>query len=71
MGFHWIPAHQGVPGNEEANKLAKAAAREGRTIEYRIQLNTRTSLVAALKQAINQTVMDEWKLVWRDSERGR
>ncbi|EKG09366.1 Reverse transcriptase, partial [Macrophomina phaseolina MS6] len=54
VGFHWIPAHQGVPGNEEADKLAKAAAREGRAVEHRTQGHIRTSLVAALKQAINQ-----------------
>ncbi|EKG09000.1 hypothetical protein MPH_14030 [Macrophomina phaseolina MS6] len=71
VDFHWIPAHQGVPGNEEADRLAKVVAREGRALEHRTQLNTRTSLVAALKQAINQAVMDEWKQTWRDNERGR
>lgn len=71
MVFHWIPAHHGVPGNEEADRLAKAAAREGRAVEHRTQCRTRTSLVAALKQAINQTVTDEWKQTWRDSERGQ
>lgn len=31
--FHWIPSHQGDPGNEEADTLAKAAAQEGLTLE--------------------------------------
>ncbi|EKG13846.1 hypothetical protein MPH_08978 [Macrophomina phaseolina MS6] len=69
--FHWVPSHQGVPGNEEADRLAKAAALEGRASEHGTQLHARTSLVAALKQTISQAEMDEWKQLWKDGERGR
>lgn len=32
---------------------------------------TQESLIAALRQSIHQTVMEEWKKLWRETARGR
>lgn len=37
MECYWIPSHQRVPGKEEADRLGKAAARDGRVLKHGTQ----------------------------------
>ena len=69
--FHWIPAHEGVPGNEVADRLAKEATGW-------IEKGTGTdpmptggpSLLSAAKQRIRKLVHEHWDNAWEACEQG-
>jgi ribonuclease HI len=68
--FHWIPAHVGVPGNEEADRMAKEAANPAQITEQSGANPIRT-LMATTKSAIRQTMKLEWEAAWENAKHGR
>ncbi len=56
--FRWIPAHVGVPGNEEADRMAKEAANPTLNTEQPDPNSVRT-LIATTKSTIHQTMKRE------------
>jgi tubulin alpha len=68
--FRWIPAHVGVPGNEEADRMAKEAANPAQITE-RSGANSIRTLIATTKSAIRQTMKHEWEVAWENAKHGR
>ncbi|EDN04471.1 predicted protein [Histoplasma mississippiense (nom. inval.)] len=68
--FHWIPAHVGVPGNEEADRLAKRAADPALNTEQPEPDLIRT-LLATTKSTIRQAMKGEWETSWEKGKHGR
>ena len=66
--IHWIPAHVGVPGNEAADKAAKAAALGPRDTESEGGL---WHLTAPCKTRIRRRVVKEWVNEWENGTSGR
>jgi ribonuclease HI len=81
--LHWIPAHQGIEGNERADIAAKEAtgwrkvrSRNGRTKEVDTGITaarplTLKQLQAAAVQVIRKLTQKEWEDVWDKEIRGR
>ncbi|KAG1806369.1 uncharacterized protein HD556DRAFT_1224615 [Suillus plorans] len=80
LTIHWAAGHTGIPGNEEADELAKKAAhresspphlipeslrRKGRTPALTILPISKS----ALKQTFNDKIREEAHKIWRKSPR--
>lgn len=68
--FQWIPAHVGVPGNEEADRLAKQAAIPTLNTVQPEPDSLRT-LMATTKTIVRQTMKREWEASWENEKHGR
>jgi hypothetical protein len=83
IDFHWIPAHQGIKGNEAADKAAKEAMgwrriRGGNGRSRVIDTGITASLPARLEclraashQTIRKSIQQEWENIWRNESKGR
>jgi hypothetical protein len=60
--FHWIPAHEGIDGNEKADELTKTAAVRGpmpNEIKWMVRLG------AAAKRVVRERLKKEWVQAWK------
>lgn len=61
VSFHWIPGHEGVEGNEAADRAAKEAAEQG-YVQGRDHIHW---LAAVAKQRVRQGVKAAWERLWK------
>lgn len=60
----WVPAHCSIPGNEQADSLAKVGALEGDVFERITTFNEYFSI-------FRQQTLDDWQISWDKGELGR
>ena len=58
----WIPAHVGIPGNDEGEALAKAATTKDTTDCWI------PATIKDVKRIIDQNVLQQWQTRWEDKE---
>lgn len=81
--FQWIPAHEGVPGNEEADRMAKIAAIRNpqdpggyayTNDDQRYQQDNDNSpvwLMAVARRRIRRRAQETWERAWEKEGTGR
>lgn len=67
--FHWIPAHQGILGNETVDQNAENAAQE--EICSQIDNNRYIRLAAAVKRRFREKATVAWENAWARETTGR
>jgi hypothetical protein len=60
--FHWIPAHEGIDGNEKVDELVKIAVVRGPILNKTKQL---VRLGAAAKRVVREWLKKEWVQAWK------
>jgi hypothetical protein len=60
----WIPRHSGIPGNDAANKLAKAAVSPKETHKFRRYFSTQ-------KRQDRKRMLAGWKKEWHSTDKGK
>ena len=65
MQIHWIPAHVGVLGNEEADKAVKAAVKGIRIYSQKVY-----HLLVMCKQSLRRRVVKQWAGEWENGTSG-
>ena len=66
--FHWVPGHQGVIGNELADKEAKSAIIHGQKLN--IEPNP-IQQKSEIKRRLDRRSMENWEMEWNNVEKGR
>ena len=72
--FRWIPGHEGVPGNEAADRAAKKVAIQGvrrEVVPGDISTGGWIMLGAAAKRRIRQSAKDAWERSWDKQKSGK
>ena len=73
VALHWIPAHRGIPGNEEADRLAKEATgwrADGRS-GHRAQIFPPLQpLQSAVTRWARAKAKEDWKKEWTKAKHG-
>ena len=73
VALHWIPAHRGIPGNEEADRLAKEATgwRADGSRGYRAQIFPPLQpLQSAVTRWARAKAKEDWKKEWARAKHG-
>jgi hypothetical protein len=60
--FYWIPAHEGIDGNEKVDELVKTAAVRGSMPD---EAKWMVRLGAAAKRVVRERLMKEWVQAWK------
>lgn len=70
--FHWIAAHSGIPGNEEADRLAKEATgwRKDGSSGPRAPTYPLKPLASTIARWMRNEVKEQWKAEWPASMHG-
>jgi ribonuclease HI/endonuclease/exonuclease/phosphatase family metal-dependent hydrolase len=71
--LQWVPAHCGIPGNEEADVMAKHATgwRESGRAEPALLIERNTQLISAAKRRENDIAKKAWQQAWSTGKTGK
>jgi ribonuclease HI len=74
LTLRWTAGHEGLEGNELADRAAKEAAGGKSTNEKSIPIYLRKSILtnpAAIKKAFHEQLKKKWTQTWKESRRGK